>query len=185
MDAFTLDQIQIFLTVVDEGSFTEAAKKLNRARSAVTYGIQKLETQIGQSLFDIGPSITQPSLLMWGDQDHGAAMGKGVARLHDLIPGNELVVFPGLRHSLESEIPVELATHVVATFDARCLTRRTLRTASPLIQVTKSPPSCTSLHWPLQVSSTRRPGGLQRASAIGAKAIWGQGTETPQELAYR
>ncbi|QDE37744.1 LysR family transcriptional regulator [Luteibacter pinisoli] len=52
MDALTLDQIQIFLTVVDEGSFTVAAKRLNRARSAVTYGIQKLEAQIGLPLFD-------------------------------------------------------------------------------------------------------------------------------------
>lgn len=52
MEALTLDQIQIFLTVVDEGSFTVAAKRLNRARSAVTYGIQKLEAQIGLPLFD-------------------------------------------------------------------------------------------------------------------------------------
>lgn len=52
MEALTLDQIQIFLTVVDEGSFTVAAKRLKRARSAVTYGIQKLEAQIGLPLFD-------------------------------------------------------------------------------------------------------------------------------------
>lgn len=52
MDALTLDQIQIFLAVVDEGSFAKAAKKLNRAQSAVTYGIQKLEAQIGLPLFD-------------------------------------------------------------------------------------------------------------------------------------
>jgi DNA-binding transcriptional LysR family regulator len=52
MDALTLDQIQIFLTIVDEGSFSKAAKKLNRAQSAVTYGIQKLEAQIGIPLFD-------------------------------------------------------------------------------------------------------------------------------------
>jgi DNA-binding transcriptional LysR family regulator len=52
MDSLTLDQIQIFLAVVDEGSFTKAAKTLNRARSAVTYGIQKLEDQIGLPLFD-------------------------------------------------------------------------------------------------------------------------------------
>lgn len=52
MEALTLDQIRIFLTVVDEGSFTLAAKRLNRARSAVTYGIQKLEAQIGLPLFD-------------------------------------------------------------------------------------------------------------------------------------
>jgi DNA-binding transcriptional LysR family regulator len=52
MDALTLDQIQIFLTVFDEGSFSKAARKLNRAQSAITYGIQKLEAQVGLPLFD-------------------------------------------------------------------------------------------------------------------------------------
>jgi DNA-binding transcriptional LysR family regulator len=52
MDGLTLDQIQLFLAVVDEGSFSKAAKKLNRAQSAVTYGVQKLEEQIGLPLFD-------------------------------------------------------------------------------------------------------------------------------------
>lgn len=69
MDALTLDQIQIFLTVVDEGSFTEAAKKLNRARSAVTYGIQKLETQIGLPLFDRAayrPTLTEAGRMLLG-----------------------------------------------------------------------------------------------------------------------
>jgi DNA-binding transcriptional LysR family regulator len=62
MDALTLDQIRIFLTVVDEGSFSKAGKKLNRAQSAVTYGIQKLEAQIDMPLFDrtaYRPTLTE------------------------------------------------------------------------------------------------------------------------------
>jgi DNA-binding transcriptional LysR family regulator len=62
MDSLTLDQIQLFLVVVDEGSFSRAARKLNRAQSAVTYGIQKLEAQIGLALFDRAayrPSLTE------------------------------------------------------------------------------------------------------------------------------
>ena len=62
MDSLTLDQIQIFLAVVDEGSFSKAAKKLNRAQSAVTYGVQKLEAQIDMPLFDrtaYRPTLTE------------------------------------------------------------------------------------------------------------------------------
>ena len=62
MDALTLDQIQIFLAIVDEGSFSKAAKRLNRAQSAVTYGIQKLEAQIDMPLFDrtaYRPTLTE------------------------------------------------------------------------------------------------------------------------------
>lgn len=62
MDSLTLDQIQIFLAVVDQGSFSKAAKKLNRAQSAVTYGIQKLEAQVELSLFNRAtyrPTLTE------------------------------------------------------------------------------------------------------------------------------
>src|ERR1700676_1179016 len=52
MDAVTLDQIRVFLSVVDEGSFPKAAKSLQRAQSAVTYAIRKLEAEIGVPLFD-------------------------------------------------------------------------------------------------------------------------------------
>src|ERR1700733_1655888 len=62
LDSLTLDQIQLFLAVVDTGSFSQAAKRLNRAQSAVTYGIQKLEAQFGIPLFDrtaYRPALTE------------------------------------------------------------------------------------------------------------------------------
>lgn len=48
----TLDQLRVFLTVVDEGSFAAAARKLGRATSVVSYSIGHLEAQLGMSLFD-------------------------------------------------------------------------------------------------------------------------------------
>ena len=62
LDSLTLDQIRLFLAVADTGSFSKAAKKLNRAQSAVTYGIQKLEAQFGIPLFDrttYRPALTE------------------------------------------------------------------------------------------------------------------------------
>src|SRR5580704_741324 len=50
--AFTLDQLRVFLAVVEEGSFSGAARKLRRAQSAVSYGIATLEGQLGVTLFD-------------------------------------------------------------------------------------------------------------------------------------
>ncbi len=70
--------------------------------------------QIGHSLFDIAASMRQPTLLMWGDRDHGANMGEGVARLDQLLPNGRLHVFPGARHSLETEIPEELSDTILA-----------------------------------------------------------------------
>lgn len=48
----TLDQLRVFLAVVDEGSFAGAARKLGRANTAVSYSIANLEAQLGVSLFD-------------------------------------------------------------------------------------------------------------------------------------
>ena len=51
-DSLSLDQIQVFLAVVDAGSFSAAARKLRRAQSAITYAVQKLEDQFGLEVFD-------------------------------------------------------------------------------------------------------------------------------------
>ena len=48
----TLDQLQVFLTVVETGSFAAAGRRLSRATSAVSYTIANLEMQLGIALFD-------------------------------------------------------------------------------------------------------------------------------------
>jgi len=48
----TLDQLRVFLTVVEIGSFAGAARKLGRATSVISYSIANLEGQLGVELFD-------------------------------------------------------------------------------------------------------------------------------------
>jgi pimeloyl-ACP methyl ester carboxylesterase len=72
--------------------------------------------QMGWSLFGIAPGIAQPTLLLWGDRDHGMDMGRGVRRLHALMPASRLVVFPGAGHALAAERPAELAAHLIEFF---------------------------------------------------------------------
>jgi DNA-binding transcriptional LysR family regulator len=48
----TLDQLRVFLTVVEEGSFAAAARRLGRATSVISYAIANLEAQLGLPLFD-------------------------------------------------------------------------------------------------------------------------------------
>ncbi len=52
MDALTLDQFAVFVTITETGSFAAAARRMGRAQSAVTYAVQKLEEQTGLPLFD-------------------------------------------------------------------------------------------------------------------------------------
>jgi DNA-binding transcriptional LysR family regulator len=48
----TLDQLKVFLTVVEVGSFAAAARKLSRATSVISYTVANLENQLGVELFD-------------------------------------------------------------------------------------------------------------------------------------
>jgi pimeloyl-ACP methyl ester carboxylesterase len=70
--------------------------------------------QVARSLFPIAPEIRQPVWLGWGDRDHGANMGRGVARLHALLPRSELCVYPGAGHALATEVPGPLARDIEA-----------------------------------------------------------------------
>ena len=48
----SIDQVRVFLTVVEVGTFAGAARKLGRATSAVSYTIAALEQQLAVQLFD-------------------------------------------------------------------------------------------------------------------------------------
>lgn len=52
MDALTIDQFAVFVAIAEEGSFAAAARRMNRAQSAITYAMHKLEDQSGLELFD-------------------------------------------------------------------------------------------------------------------------------------
>jgi DNA-binding transcriptional LysR family regulator len=64
MDGLTLDQMAVFVAVVDAGSFSAAARTLNRAQSVITYTVQNLEAQTGTTLFD--RSTYRPTLTVAG-----------------------------------------------------------------------------------------------------------------------
>ncbi len=48
----TLDQLRIFLAVVEEGSFGGAARRMDRAVSAISYGVAQLEAQLAVTVFE-------------------------------------------------------------------------------------------------------------------------------------
>jgi DNA-binding transcriptional LysR family regulator len=62
LNGFTLDQFLVFTSVAEAGSFSATARRMNRAQSAVTYAVQKLEDQLGVLLFDRSayrPALTE------------------------------------------------------------------------------------------------------------------------------
>lgn len=65
LQGVTLDQLRFLLAVVDEGSFTAAARSLDRAQSAVSHAVATLEHQLDLQLFD--RSTRRPTLTPAGE----------------------------------------------------------------------------------------------------------------------
>ncbi|MGE8103797.1 LysR family transcriptional regulator [Allorhizobium sp. NPDC080224] len=101
----TLDQLQVFLTVADTGSFSAAARQLNRAQSVVSYTIGNLESQLGVTLFE-RTGTRQPRLT-----DEGRAMLTDARR----IVGDLQVMRAKVRsmhQGLEAELSVAISVLV-------------------------------------------------------------------------
>lgn len=97
----TLDQLRVFLTVVDVGSFAGAARKLHRATSVVSYSIANLEMQLGVSLFD-RKTTRKPQLT-----DAGRTVLAEARTIYSGIDGLRAKV-RGLLHGLEAEVHLVL-----------------------------------------------------------------------------
>jgi DNA-binding transcriptional LysR family regulator len=52
LDRLTLDQMRVMIAVAETGSFSAAARRLDRVQSAVSQSIQSLEATLGIELFD-------------------------------------------------------------------------------------------------------------------------------------
>lgn len=97
----TLDQLRVFLTVVEVGSFAAAARKLSRATSVISYSIANLEMQLGVALFDRTttrkPQLTDAGRTVLAE---ARAISNGVNGLRSKVKG--------LLQGLEAEIHLVL-----------------------------------------------------------------------------
>ena len=53
-----MSKYRVFCTVVELGSFTAAAERLNYSQSAVSQTIKTLEQELGTTLLSVGRSLT-------------------------------------------------------------------------------------------------------------------------------
>jgi len=116
----TLDQLHVFLTVVEKGSFSAASRALNRAQSVVSYTIAGLEDQLGVALFkrigtkrpeltEAGQSVLEDARRMVADLDLMRARIRG---LKDGLEGY-------LSVAISVMVPSEVIAHVLRTFQIR------------------------------------------------------------------
>ncbi len=120
----SFDQLQIFLAVVDEGSFNRAALKLGRAISAISYNIANLEAQLGVRLFERAGS-RRPELT-----EAGKAL---VAEARNLSDGMDDLVAKvrSLQQGLEAELALAVDVMVPGHLLAELL--RDFQSAYPTV----------------------------------------------------
>jgi len=114
----SLDQLRMFVAVTNTGSFSAAARQLNRAQSAISHAIAALESALGVPLFDRSerlPKLTQEGIRLLSTARgivRGADALKAEAR--DMAGGLE----PELSIVLDTMFPQCVLTKVVREWAA-------------------------------------------------------------------
>ncbi len=113
----SLDQLRIFLEVVEAGSFGGAARRMNRAVSAISYGIAQLEAQLAVTLFEREGS-RKPVLTEAGEGL--LAEARNVADAVDALLAKTRSLHAGLESHLglvvDVMLPGEVTARVLADF---------------------------------------------------------------------
>jgi DNA-binding transcriptional LysR family regulator len=116
LDGMSLDQLRTFIAAAQEGSFSAAGRKLNRAQSVVSQTLLNLEKQLGVKLFDRSaryPRLTDPGQALLND---AKAIADGMdcfkARAKILREGLE----PELSLSIDAMYPMSALTAAVGAF---------------------------------------------------------------------
>ena len=111
----TLEALQVLDAIERRGSFAAAAEELNKATSALSYTVQKLEEQLGVTLFQRSGRrsvLTQSGRLVL---EEGRKILAATAFLTDQVRELETGWEPRLRIGLESIAERELFFHALAT----------------------------------------------------------------------
>lgn len=119
LDGVSLDQLRTFITAVDEGSFSAAARKLNRVQSAVSGWINSLEEQIGVILFDRTgrfPKLTPEGVLLLAD-------ARSIVAGVDTLKARAKLIASGLEAEVSVVVDVFFPTAAV-TEAAKAFARR-------------------------------------------------------------
>ncbi|HWA19109.1 MAG TPA: LysR family transcriptional regulator [Devosia sp.] len=133
MTPLDLDQLQSFCAIADCGSFTEAARRVNKTQSAVSMQIKRLEERLGHALLTRdgrGVALTQHGEALYS---RARKMLKTNAEIMDLFSDEDLAGV--IRFGLPDDYAVRLLpvilssfqkTHPKITLDVQCASSENL-----------------------------------------------------------
>lgn len=167
----SLSQLQVLLTVVDAGSFAAAARRLNRATSAITYAIDNLEAQLGLPLFDRvatrKPELTQAGRAIVAEArtvTHSVDMLR--AKVKGLLEGLEAEVSLAVDVMLPTSRLVDALQAFQTTFPTVPL-RLHVETLGAVTQLVRDREATIGISGPLHVDAL----GLERVAIGGVRLV--------------
>jgi DNA-binding transcriptional LysR family regulator len=115
----TIDQLRVFVAIVDEGSFAAAGRKLNRATSVISYAITNLEAQLGLLVFDREatkrPRLTEAGKMVLAE---ARSVTRGVDTLRARVRGALDGLEPEVAIAIDVMFPVDRLTEALTDFNA-------------------------------------------------------------------
>lgn len=102
--AFTSDNVQVFLAVLDKGSFSAAARSLSRVPSAVSMTISLLEAELDIQLFDRSTREPRPTPAALALEPQARLLAQQLQQLN----GQAVALHQGLEERLTFAIAPEL-----------------------------------------------------------------------------
>ncbi|ACS81416.1 LysR family transcriptional regulator [Maridesulfovibrio salexigens] len=116
---FSIEHIEAFVTVVDTGSFSAAARSLGKVQSQISTAIANLEDDLGITLFDRSgkyPQITQKGEeLLFKSRKLLRQSEKLIKHADRLALGEQTL----LRLALDEYMPLHITTQVLNSFQER------------------------------------------------------------------
>jgi DNA-binding transcriptional LysR family regulator len=175
LDVLTLDQLRVFVTVAESGSFRSGAARLFRVQSAISHAIANLEAELGVALFDRGghrPVLTA----------EGHAL---LANARDILL--RIDVMRARARSLGEGVELELSLTVDTLFPTAVVGKALseMRVAYPGVSIRIAveplggPPTAliekrSTLFWWAKTSEIREL--LSRLSVLSSKLLWSHPT---------
>ena len=104
--AFTSESVQVFLAVLDRGSFSAAARALGRVPSAVSMAIAHLEAELGLQLFDRSGREPRPTAAASSLEPQARLLAAQLQQLQAQALG--------LTQGLESRLTLAIAPELLA-----------------------------------------------------------------------
>ncbi len=171
----TLDQVAVFLAVVETGSFTAAARKLGRAVSVISYAIANLENQLGVTLFaragTARPKLTEAGRAILSDSRALAIALDGLlAKARGLTAGLEAEVSLVVDVMLPAKKLVRALDDFQKKFPTIALRLR-VEALGAVTQAVLEGSAVFGISGPLEVASdflTRGPAGSVKLLAVAA-----------------